>query len=101
MSRRTLAFAVLSTLVLSTDACNSALGPSAAPFSASQGAGIPAASGDSLPQVTSGSDDPATHDVGDDNGVDNPATQDVGDDNGGLRGDNGSGGGADDPANHQ
>jgi hypothetical protein len=27
-------------------------------------------------------DDPATHDVGDDNGVDDPATHDVGDDNG-------------------
>jgi hypothetical protein len=27
-------------------------------------------------------DDPATHDVGDDNGIDDPATHDVGDDNG-------------------
>jgi len=34
-------------------------------------------------------DDPATHDVGDDNGVDDPATHDVGDDNG-----------VDDPATH-
>lgn len=29
------------------------------------------------------SDDPATHDVGDDHGVDDPATHDVGDDRGG------------------
>jgi len=34
-------------------------------------------------------DDPATHDVGDDNGIDDPATHDVGDDDG-----------IDDPATH-
>ena len=116
MSRRILAFAVLFTLVLSAAACNSPLDPGTGSAAAAQGAGLPAASGDSLPQVTSGSDDPATHDVGDDNGVDDPTTHDVGDDrgvddpathdvnddNGGNRGDNGSGrGGADDPANHQ
>src|SRR5262245_45215201 len=39
--------------------------------------------------ATSGGDDPATHDAGDDNGVDDPATHGVGDDNG-----------ADDPATH-
>ena len=40
------------------------------------------------------SDDPATHDAGDDHGVDDPATHDVGDDHG-------SGGhGADDGPNH-
>ncbi len=123
MSRRTLVFAVLSTLVLSTAACNSALGPSAAPFSASQGADNPVGDGRGLstpdatqPHLSNGADDPATHDVGDDrgvddpaghdvgddNGVDDPAGHDVGDDHGGDRGDNGSGrGGADDPANHQ
>ncbi|MCU1402168.1 MAG: hypothetical protein JWM70_492 [Microbacteriaceae bacterium] len=32
----------------------------------------------------SSTDDPATHDLNDDNGVDNPATHDVNDDNGGV-----------------
>ena len=39
--------------------------------------------GSSTAPATSGADDPAGHDVGDDNGVDDPATHDVGDDNGG------------------
>jgi hypothetical protein len=49
------------------------------------------------------SDDPATHDVGDDNGVDNPATHDVGDDNGvdnPATHDVGDDRGVDDPATH-
>ncbi|CAN5184923.1 hypothetical protein BH11ACT5_BH11ACT5_01420 [soil metagenome] len=41
-----------------------------------------------------GTDDPATHDVGDDNGTDDPATHDVGDDNGG------DSGGSDDNSGH-
>jgi hypothetical protein len=46
-----------------------------------------------------GVDDPATHDVGDDNGVDDPATHDVGDDNGGDHGDNSGPGSATDDSN--
>jgi len=43
---------------------------------------IPAMLDDSTAPAVSGADDPATHDLGDDNGVDNPATHDLGDDNG-------------------
>ena len=123
MYRRTLAFAVASTLVLSAAACSSPLDVPGT-VSASQGADNPVTDDRGLPAPADsvanpsrggaddpanhdvgdnrGVDNPATHDVGDDNGVDNPATHDVGDDHGGDRGDNGSGrGGADDPANHQ
>ena len=109
MSRRTLAFAVFSTLVLATGACNSPLDVPGT-VSASQGAdnpvtddrGLPAPADSLANPSRGGADDPANHDVGDDRGVDDPATHDVGDDHGGNRGDNGSGrGGADDPANHQ
>jgi hypothetical protein len=43
------------------------------------GAGFECDDGACKPHVE---DDPATHDVGDDNGIDDPATHDVGDDNG-------------------
>jgi hypothetical protein len=123
MSRRILAVAVFSTLVLSAAACNSPLESLPGQASATQGAGSPFAddkggqrpagvSDDSLPHVSGGADDPANHDVGDDRGVDDPATHDVGDDRGADdpathdvgddRGGSGRGrGGADDPANHE
>ncbi|MFO1329083.1 MAG: hypothetical protein U1F56_17110 [Rubrivivax sp.] len=50
-----------------------------------------------------GVDDPTTHDIGDDNGVDDPATHDVGDDNGvddPATHDVGDDHGVDDPATH-
>jgi hypothetical protein len=88
MSRRILALAVFSTLALSAAACSSPLESLPGQVSATQSAGSAVAPGDSLPWVYGGSDDPATHDVGDDRG--------------GVRGDSASGrGGADDPANHQ
>lgn len=57
------------------------------PSSATAGTDDPAShnAGDDNRRATGhrqGADDPATHDAGDDNGVDNPATHDVGDDNG-------------------
>ena len=85
MYRRSLAFAVVSTLVLSAAGCSSTLSPGTGPLSASQGGDNPPgdnpglrASDDTIPYHWGGADDPANHDVGDDHGGDGVGVSDDG-----------------------
>src|SRR3954469_971330 len=98
MSRFSLTFVVLSSLVLGTGACSSTLEPTGSAITQQDGVGVGNPSGDDQGGLTGGhgADDPAGDDRGGINGghgADDPA----GDDRGGING----GHGADDPANHQ